>query len=203
MNNTEYIDHSWGVYIAPFACNNLFKIGVSSAPAARLMALRKWHDIDMATSTFYPMPERVARRTERLILSSFSDHLVRVMGDGGTEVMSWSAYWGCTRIVSAVCVAFAGRQFPIASFLDDEDGDGGQMITGEDVRAARLRANMTQAELADAAGVSKRTIERIEDGSSVNMRSFSAAVSFLGIDPASRGASTPDRKRARGGRSAT
>ena len=43
---------------------------------------------------------------------------------------------------------------------------------GERLSRSRLGRNMTQAELADEAGVSKRTIERMEKGESVQLTSF-------------------------------
>jgi len=43
---------------------------------------------------------------------------------------------------------------------------------GERLTRARLGRNLTQAELADEAGVSKRTVERMESGESVQLTSF-------------------------------
>lgn len=43
---------------------------------------------------------------------------------------------------------------------------------GERLTRARLSRNLTQAELADRAGVAKRTIERMESGESVQLTSF-------------------------------
>ena len=43
---------------------------------------------------------------------------------------------------------------------------------GERVSHCRLDRNLTQAKLAAAAGVSKRTIERMESGESVQLTSF-------------------------------
>lgn len=43
---------------------------------------------------------------------------------------------------------------------------------GERVGRSRLALNLTQAKLAQAAGVSKRTVERMEKGESVQLTSF-------------------------------
>ena len=43
---------------------------------------------------------------------------------------------------------------------------------GERVSRCRLDLNLTQAKLAAAAGVSKRTVERMESGESVQLTSF-------------------------------
>lgn len=45
-------------------------------------------------------------------------------------------------------------------------------LLGERVSRQRLARNMTQAELAEAAGVSKRTIERLEAGESTQLSNF-------------------------------
>ncbi len=43
---------------------------------------------------------------------------------------------------------------------------------GERVGRCRLERNLTQAKLAESAGVSKRTVERMEKGESVQLTSF-------------------------------
>jgi transcriptional regulator with XRE-family HTH domain len=43
---------------------------------------------------------------------------------------------------------------------------------GERVNRYRLERNLTQAKLADVAGVSKRTVERMEKGESVQLANF-------------------------------
>ena len=43
---------------------------------------------------------------------------------------------------------------------------------GDRVSCSRLERNLTQAKLAEAAGISKRTIERMEKGESVQLTSF-------------------------------
>lgn len=43
---------------------------------------------------------------------------------------------------------------------------------GERIGHCRLERNLTQAKLAQAAGVSKRTVERMEKGESVQLTSF-------------------------------
>ncbi|MGE0787332.1 MAG: helix-turn-helix transcriptional regulator [Sandaracinaceae bacterium] len=52
---------------------------------------------------------------------------------------------------------------------------------GERIRHHRLARNQTQHELADAAGVSKRTVERIETGDSAQLSSFLRVCRALGL----------------------
>lgn len=52
---------------------------------------------------------------------------------------------------------------------------------GERLSRARLNRNLTQAELAEEAGVSKRTIERAEKGESVQLTSFIRILRALGL----------------------
>jgi transcriptional regulator with XRE-family HTH domain len=49
---------------------------------------------------------------------------------------------------------------------------GALNLIGERVSRHRLERNLTQAELASAAGVSKRTIERLEAGESTQLSNF-------------------------------
>jgi transcriptional regulator with XRE-family HTH domain len=52
---------------------------------------------------------------------------------------------------------------------------------GERLARSRLSRNSTQAELAAEAGVSKRTVERLEAGESVQLTSFVRIVRALGL----------------------
>jgi transcriptional regulator with XRE-family HTH domain len=52
---------------------------------------------------------------------------------------------------------------------------------GERLARTRLDRNLTQAELAADAGVSKRTVERMESGESVQFTSFVRVVRALGL----------------------
>jgi transcriptional regulator with XRE-family HTH domain len=51
---------------------------------------------------------------------------------------------------------------------------------GHRIAAARLERQMTQAQLAEAAGVSKRTVERLEDGSSTQLGNMIRCLRALG-----------------------
>lgn len=49
------------------------------------------------------------------------------------------------------------------------------------IASLRLERNLTQAQLADRAGVSKSTVERIEDGNTAQFSSFIRVVRALGL----------------------
>ena len=54
--------------------------------------------------------------------------------------------------------------------FDSKDTDATILkLMGQRIADSRLQANMTQATLAEEAGVSKRTVERIESGESVQL----------------------------------
>lgn len=57
-------------------------------------------------------------------------------------------------------------------------------ITAEQVRRERKRRRLTQQELADAAGVSLRTIRRVEAGAPQSARNFEAIADVLGLQTA-------------------
>ena len=52
---------------------------------------------------------------------------------------------------------------------------------GERIATIRLNRNLTQADLADEAGVSKRTIERLESGESIQTKSLIRLLRLLGL----------------------
>lgn len=52
---------------------------------------------------------------------------------------------------------------------------------GERLARTRLERNLSQQQVADAAGVSKRTIERIEAGAPVQLAGFLRALRALGL----------------------
>ncbi len=52
---------------------------------------------------------------------------------------------------------------------------------GERLRSHRLLADRTQAELAEEAGVSKRTVERLESGRSVQLETLVRVLRALGL----------------------
>lgn len=52
---------------------------------------------------------------------------------------------------------------------------------GRRIASARLALNLSQSEFADAAGVSKSTVERIEKGESAQMTSFVRILRALGL----------------------
>ncbi len=54
---------------------------------------------------------------------------------------------------------------------------------GRRLARRRLELDLTQAQLADEAGVSKRTVERIEAGSSAQLASFIRLLRVLGLVP--------------------
>lgn len=56
--------------------------------------------------------------------------------------------------------------------LDQRTDDAILADLGERLSSARLSRNLTQAQLANEAGVSKRTVERIEAGRSAQLTSF-------------------------------
>jgi transcriptional regulator with XRE-family HTH domain len=66
--------------------------------------------------------------------------------------------------------------------IDDGMGDAAILAElGARLASLRLAANTTQAALADAAGVSKRTIERLEAGESTQSANLVRVMRALGI----------------------
>jgi len=90
-----------------------------------------------------------------------------------------------------------------------------ERFLGEQLRASRLRQNMTQEELASRAGVSVPTVARLENGGGSSLATFIRALKVLredswlehvapsaSIDPVQIHRAGAMRQRARGSRSA-
>ncbi|MBK1856021.1 helix-turn-helix transcriptional regulator [Verrucomicrobiaceae bacterium 5K15] len=58
--------------------------------------------------------------------------------------------------------------------------DAVMALLGERAKQLRLRKNLTQTQLAKQSGVAKRTIERFENGASVQLTSFMRVLRALG-----------------------
>jgi len=68
--------------------------------------------------------------------------------------------------------------------MDNQDQRTDEVILaelGERLSAARLSRDLTQAQLAETAGVSKRTVERMEAGKSAQLTSFIRILRTLGL----------------------
>lgn len=57
-------------------------------------------------------------------------------------------------------------------------------LLGSRISNYRLARNLSQADLADAAGISKRTLERLEAGGATQLDNFIRVLRALGIDHA-------------------
>lgn len=55
-----------------------------------------------------------------------------------------------------------------------------EQFLGEQIRAIRLRQNMTQVELAERAGISRSALASLEQGKGGNLKTFVSALDVLG-----------------------
>ncbi len=62
------------------------------------------------------------------------------------------------------------------------DSDAWEVLLGEQVRAYRLRQNMSQAEVADRLGLSIGSIARLEKGAGSSLSTFLKVAQLLGKD---------------------
>lgn len=68
--------------------------------------------------------------------------------------------------------------------IDENNIDQAILIEiGERIATLRLNRNLTQADLAEQAGISKRTIERLEAGESVQIANLIRLLRSLGLLP--------------------
>lgn len=72
--------------------------------------------------------------------------------------------------------------------IDDFSTDGAVLVElGRRMAAVRVARQLTQAQLAFEAGVSKRTVERLENGTSVQLDNFIRCLRALGLLSALQG----------------
>lgn len=87
-----------------------------------------------------------------------------------------------------VCAIYLSK-WPLCVFFDQYMSQNNQLLTSEKIEqdlcqklvGVRLLKNISQAKLANAAGVSRRTISRLENGAGVSLDTFIRVMLALGL----------------------
>lgn len=154
------------VYIAPLSDGTAFKVGKAIAPTSRLSQLMRYYDFD--TNDILIIDCLLVENAYVLesVLHKACEKMRRLMPyDGGTEFFSSNVYQDAIAITKSVCRINGYRTVPfIRQKYQDPIDEAGLIVASfsNKIRARRLELNLTQAQLADRAGVGKRTVERIE-----------------------------------------
>jgi DNA-binding XRE family transcriptional regulator len=155
------------VYIAPLSDGTAFKVGKAIAPSSRLSQLLQYYDFD--TKNILIVDCKLVENA--YVFESILHKACRKMQhllpyDGGTEFFSSDVYSDAIAIAESVCRINGYRTVPFIRQKNEDPIDEAGLIVASfsnKIRARRLELNITQAQLADVAGVAKRTVERIEN----------------------------------------
>lgn len=154
------------VYVAPLSDGTAFKIGKAIAPSSRLSQLMRFYEFNSASILIIDCKTTDnAFALESILHKACYKKRCLMPFDGGTEFFSQEIYNDAITIAESVCRMNDYRTIPFVRQKSNEPVDEAELIVvsfSNKIRARRLELNITQAELADLTGISKRTIERIE-----------------------------------------
>lgn len=155
------------VYIAPLSDGTAFKVGKTIVPSSRLSQLLQYYDFD--TNSILIIDCKTVEKAYELesILHKACSKMQQLMPyDGGTEFFSSDVFHDAITIAESVCHINGYTTLPFIRQKCEGSIDEANLIVvsfSNKIRARRLELNLTQAQLADLAGVGKRTVERIEN----------------------------------------
>jgi DNA-binding XRE family transcriptional regulator len=155
------------VYIAPLSDGTAFKVGKAIAPSSRLSQLLRYYDFDTNNILIVDCNTVEQAYEFESILHKACRNMQRLMPyDGGTEFFAHNVLHDAIKIAESVCQINGYRTVPFIRQKNEDPIDEAGLIVASfsnKIRARRLELNLTQAQLADLAGVGKRTVERIEN----------------------------------------
>ena len=191
------------VYVAPLKDGSAFKIGKAKNAMDRLTELSFYYRFDTAHILVIDCQnESEAFLLEAALHKIFDQDVVSFSKPGGTEFFATNSMPSVIKLCEAICEVRHYKRVPFLPNINLKppgDAEVIQMTCSESLKAMRLNANISQAELATKANVSKRTVERFETGSDVGMLNFIKIANALGVAQSIPG--TPQvQSRKRGGR---
>jgi DNA-binding XRE family transcriptional regulator len=105
--------------------------------------------------------------------------------DGGTEFFSATIYAEAVKIAHSVCSINGFQSIPFIRERTQDLLDETHLIVeafAAKIRARRLELNLSQEEVAKLSGLSKRTIERIENNGQATFYNMVAALRTLNLE---------------------
>jgi DNA-binding XRE family transcriptional regulator len=173
------------VYIAPLKDGSAFKIGKSKVPSSRLSGLGRYYDFDVDGIIIINCnTDSEAFSTESVLHKSCSPERVLLPFDGGTEFFSCKVLDSAMIIVNAICDINGYKMTHFIPVGNVESSTEPELIANSfscKIKARRLHLNISHRELANRAGLSKRTIERIENGETALFINIVRVVVELGL----------------------
>lgn len=176
------------IYIAPLQDKSLFKIGKAENPSKRLTSLSYFYDIELDKVVILKCQTTEASfKIETVLHEVFKDKNIQLEHDGGTEFFSFSDFESAAELLYSFAKANP-RAYSIVKFVKDatiHPPAKAEVIAkrfADKIRYRRRLAGVTQEKLATTAGISKRTLERLESEGIANFSNIIRVVSALGIE---------------------
>ncbi len=157
-----------GIYIAPLLNKTAFKIGKANSPERRLAGLSRFYDFDAAEIvTVWCKDESQSFQIESCLHSAFSKHNVPMEFDGGTEFFNYTQFQEAIGMVDILCKVNGLVKSKLGKIISVEKATAFEQVAikiANKIKAERLKNNLSQSIVAKLAGVSKRSVERVENG---------------------------------------
>ena len=163
----------------------VFKVGISVEPVKRVEGLSKFYDLDDDSVMIYNFMDRSKARSAEAFVKCLLKKYQKIMPyDGGTEFFELAYLEDCKKILESSVVAIHSVSAKVDLMNKHEVINEAELSAaeiGQSIKIKRKEIGMTQCELSQATGVSKRTVERLESGESVCLSNALAVLNKLGI----------------------
>jgi len=175
------------VYLAPLVCNTVFKIGKANCVKKRLSQLDFPFDPKRIV-VFNCHDEKVSFRLEKILHSvCMPKRCIQGEGfkDGSTEFFSTDMFDATLNVARAFSTGYHCVEVPYESYttFDNCVFDVATVVSNFATmfRFARLKRKLTQEELADITGLSRRTISRAEQGENISTIAMFQILAAFGL----------------------
>jgi DNA-binding XRE family transcriptional regulator len=163
------------VYLVPLRDLSAFKIGKADRPQDRFLQLSEFYEFDFSKGfTVRCDSSDSAFQIESMLHAACSPHQVLFDYDGGTEFFCHSVYEQALEILKLVaklrgyeiapCTMLL-EQMPLLSVVKPDDVRKALSVLIRKIRNQRILRNLTQIQLAEAAGISEKCLRNLESGS--------------------------------------
>lgn len=191
------------IYILPLKDKSAFKIGKSDSPMKCITRLLNFYDIDTNSVTIIDCRTTSQSYSfETLFHKVFEGSNVARDYEGGTEFFNYTVYRDAIDLCNLICRVKGYSAIPFRVDSSVKPLTSSQVSANRFstlVKNKRLNLNLSQTDLAMAASVSKRTVERFEKTGKATFENVLQMFSALGLgdDLFPKTPTNPFRKRAK------
>jgi DNA-binding XRE family transcriptional regulator len=174
------------VYLLPLSDQSAFKIGKAAAPQRRITQLTHFYSVDIGNVVIISCwNDDLAFKLESSLHTIFQRYSCSLEGDGGTEFFDYSAYPLARQICESIgkVKGYSLIQFVVdATVKTPANAEVVLSKLSQIIRNKRLAMDLSQAEVARMAEVSKRTVERLELGSQATLQNAVKVMTALNVE---------------------